>query len=374
MKSTILLLPRIAGFVLQKHAGHPKMLPSNITFSVTNRCNSHCRTCFIWDSSQRRPEWKQKEFEVSEFARAFQGLGRNVVWVTLSGGEPFLRKDLPQICEAAETYCNPKVINIPTNCLLPTTIRDGAKNIMQLCEKTDFVINLSLDGVGEKHDEIRGVPGNFKRFLEAYSYLSELKKEFPNLSVGVHSVVSKFSLEGLKDVYDFVKTLNPDSYITEVAEKRTELFNKDKDITPSPADYAKFINSLSKSVRQDYLKKKTKLLSKVTQAFRLTYYQIAAQNLAYNRQTIACFAGITSCQITPYGDVWPCCILGYDMPMGNLRDSNYDFRKVWYSPEAQRIRRYISDKKCACPLANAHYTNILCNPTALLRVSYNLIS
>jgi len=297
-----------------------------------------------------------------------------VVWVTLSGGEPFLRKDLPQICEAAETYCNPKVINIPTNCLLPTTIRDGAKSIMQLCEKTDFVINLSLDGVREKHDEIRGVPGNFKKFLDTYSYLSELKNEFPNLSVGVHSVVSKFSLEGLKEVYDFVKTLNPDSYITEVAERRTELFNKDKDITPSPADYAKFINSLSKSVRQDYLKKKTKLLSRVTQAFRLTYYQIAAQNLAYDRQTIPCYAGITSCQITPYGDVWPCCILGYDMPMGNLRDANYDFRKVWYSPEAQRIRRYISDKKCACPLANAHYTNILCNPTALLRVSYNLIS
>jgi MoaA/NifB/PqqE/SkfB family radical SAM enzyme len=373
MKSTILLLPRIAGFILQKHAGHPKMLPSNITFSVTNKCNSHCKTCFIWDSNQHRSLWKQKEFEVWEFAKAFQALGRNVVWMTLSGGEPFLRKDLPEICEAAETCCDPKVINIPTNCLLPTVIRDSAKRIMQLCGKADFVINLSLDGVDKVHDEIRGVPGNFKRFLETYSYLSELKEEFPNLSVGVHSVVSKFSLEGLKDVYDFVKTLNPDSYITEVAERRTELFNTDKDITPSAADYTKFINSLSRSVREDYLKKKAKLLSKLTQAFRLTYYQIAARNLAYHIQTIPCYAGITSCQITPYGDVWPCCILGYDMTMGNLRESNYDFRKVWYSPEAQRIRRFISDKKCACPLANAHYTNIMCNPSALLGVAHNLI-
>jgi radical SAM protein with 4Fe4S-binding SPASM domain len=294
--------------------------------------------------------------------------------MTLSGGEPFLRKDLPEICEAVETYCSPRVVNIPTNCLLPNIIRDGAKRIMELCSDTDFVINLSLDGVKEAHDEIRGVPGNFKRFLEAYSILSDLKKEFPNLSVGVHSVVSKFSLKGLIDVYDFVKTLNPDSYITEVAERRTELYNTDKEITPSPAEYARYINNLSKRVREDYLKEKTRLLSKVTQAFRLAYYQIAAQNLAYKRQTIPCYAGITSCQITPYGDVWPCCILGYRMVMGNLRESNYDFRKVWYSSEAQKIRQSIADKKCACPLANAHYTNILCNPAALTKVAYNLIT
>lgn len=374
MKSNILLLPKVAGYILQKHIGHPRMLPSNITVSVTNRCNSRCKTCFIWDSRQDRPEWKRKELELNEFARVFQSLGRNVVWMTLSGGEPFLRKDLPEICEAVETYCSPRVVNIPTNCLLPNIIRDGAKRIMELCSDTDFVINLSLDGVKEAHDEIRGVPGNFKRFLEAYSILSDLKKEFPNLSVGVHSVVSKFSLKGLIDVYDFVKTLNPDSYITEVAERRTELYNTDKEITPSPAEYARYINNLSKRVREDYLKEKTRLLSKVTQAFRLAYYQIAAQNLAYKRQTIPCYAGITSCQITPYGDVWPCCILGYRMVMGNLRESNYDFRKVWYSSEAQKIRQSIADKKCACPLANAHYTNILCNPAALTKVAYNLIT
>jgi MoaA/NifB/PqqE/SkfB family radical SAM enzyme len=369
-----MLLPRVAGYVLEKHTGHPRMLPSNITFSVTNRCNSHCKTCFIWDPHQDRSQWKQKEFELDEFGKVFQSLGRNVVWMTLSGGEPFLRKDLPEICQTVETYCNPKVINIPTNCLLPTAIRDGAKKIMELCQGTDFVINLSLDGVKEAHDEIRGVPGNFDKFMEVYSYLSGLRKEFPNLSVGVHSVVSKFSLKGLMNVYDFVKTLNPDSYITEVAERRTELFNTDKDITPSPAEYARFINALSKRVREDYLKKKSRLLSKVTQGFRLTYYQIASRNLAYGRQTIPCYAGITSCQITPYGDVWPCCILGYKSVMGNLRESDYDFKRVWFSPEAQKIRRFISDKNCACPLANAHYTNILCNPGSLARVAYNLIS
>nr|MDO8100866.1 radical SAM protein [Candidatus Njordarchaeota archaeon] len=371
MKSNLLLLPKVVGFVLQKHIGHPKMFPSNITFSVTNRCNSRCKTCFIWDSKDRQ-EWKEKEFELIEFTKVFESLGKNVVWMTLSGGEPFLRRDLPQVCEVVETYCDPRVVNIPTNCLLPNMIRDGTKRIMEQCEDMNLVVNLSLDGVNEAHDTIRGVPGNFKKFLETYSYLSELKKEFPKLNVGVHSVVSRFNVKQLMNVYDFVKTLDPDSYITEVAERRTELYNVDKDITPSPEDYARFIHSLSKKVRVDYLSK-AQLLSKVIQAFRLTYYQIAAQNLKYKRQIIPCYAGIASCQITPYGYVWPCCILGYKMVMGNLREANYDFRKVWYSPEAERIRRFISGKNCSCPLANAHYTNILCNPAAIMRVAFNLI-
>ncbi len=374
MKSTLLFLPKIAGYILQKHIGHPRMIPANVTVSVTNRCNSHCKTCFIWDYRKERPGWKEKEFDVSEFVKVFQSLGNNVVWMTLSGGEPFLRKDLPEISKAAEEYCNPKVINIPTNCLLPSVIRDSSRKILERCQGTDFVINLSLDGVNGAHDVIRGVPGNFRKFLETYSYLIELKKEFPKLNVGVHSVVSKFNVDNLMNVYEFVKTLNPDSYITEVAEKRTELFNVEKDITPSPSDYSRFINSLSKRVRVDYLKSKASLLSKMTQALRLTYYQIAAQNLRLKRQIIPCYAGVTSCQITPYGYVWPCCILGYKMVMGNLRETNYDFKKVWYSSAAERIRRYVADKKCGCPLANAHYTNIICNPASLLRVASNLIS
>jgi hypothetical protein len=62
------------------------------------------------------------------------------------------------------------------------------------------------------------------------------------------------------------------------------------------------------------------------------------------------------------------------MVMGNLRETNYDFRKVWYSPEAKKIRHFIKDKNCACPLANAHYTNIMCNPSAIMRVAFNLLT
>jgi hypothetical protein len=54
--------------------------------------------------------------------------------------------------------------------------------------------------------------------------------------------------------------------------------------------------------------------------------------------------------------------------MANLRDVNYDFRKVWFSDEAERIRTSIRNKECHCPLANASYTNLLMNPATLTKV------
>ena len=160
--------------------------------------------------------------------------------------------------------------------------------------------------------------------------------------------------------------------ITEVAENRSELFNTDKPITPGADEYAITIDELSRRVRKDYLHSNSSI-SRLTQAFRLTYYQIAIQELREKRQIIPCYAGFASCQITPFGDVWPCCILGYDKPMGNLRDVNYDFKKLWFSEQADAIRKYIKKENCACPLANAHYTNMLCDFSAMYKVLKNLI-
>lgn len=373
MRANVSLPARLAAHMLHKAVGWPKITPSSVTVSVTNQCNSRCKTCFIWSLYKDQPDRMKREFTVDEFGKTFESLGTGVVWITFSGGEPFLRRDLSEICEAAEENCKPGIITIPTNCLLPQTIVPTMKRILERCADPSFVLNLSLDGVNGKHDEIRGIPGNWQKFLETFSALKELKKEFENLHIGVHSVVSKFSINGLLDLYEYVKELHPDSYITELAEKRTELFNTSKDITPTPSAYSHFINELSQRIRRDYLSSSDRM-SKLTQAFRITYYQIAARVLEEKRQIIPCYGGIASCQITPYGDVWPCCILGYDKVMGNLRKTDYDFKKIWTSQKANSIRRYIADKNCACPLANAHYTSIMCSPITLLKVARNFMS
>jgi MoaA/NifB/PqqE/SkfB family radical SAM enzyme len=367
------LAPRIVNYKSSRLLGIKPSLPISLTVSVTNRCNSKCKTCSIWRHYNNHQELVAKEFKTEEFEKTFRNFGGKIFWATISGGEPFMRRDLSQIFEALCENCHPAVVNIPSNGLLSSTIETQVRKMLEKNYDTNFTLNLSLDGVGEKHEKIRGISGNFEKVLDTYERVKKLKEEFPRFQIGIHSVISKHNINDAVGVYDFAKTLAPDSYITEVAEHRTELFNTDDDITPDAESYAKFADELSKRIRTDYLHSK-KNVSKITQGFRLEYYRLTAQVLKENRQVMPCYAGYASCQITPFGDVWPCCILGYNRPMGNLRENDYVFGKIWQSQKAKEIRRHIKAKNCACPLANAYYTNVLCNFRNLMGVTKNLIS
>ncbi len=360
MKTWSKLVSTIARYKLARSINLKPPLPINLTVSVTNKCNSRCKTCFIWKLSNENSELIQEEFKTWEFERTFQSIGKEPVWFTLSGGEPFLRNDIVEITQAVHECCSPYIINIPTNGLLPRITEDSTRKILERCDDVQLIVNLSLDGIGGKHDEIRGIKGNFDRCMDTFQRLKRLKAEFGNFHVGIHSVISRYNIDAVLELYDFVRKLDPDSYITEVAEERTELFNIKSGITPDPNSYAKTVDALSGRIRNDYLKSKG-FIYRVTQALRLTYYDIVAQELSRREQIVPCYAGYASCQITPQGEVWPCCVLGYDKSMGNLRENDYDFRKIWFSKKADEIREHIRGKNCACPLANAHYTNIICN-------------
>lgn len=373
LETAVELAPRIVNYKSSRLFGTKPSLPISLTVSVTNQCNSRCKTCSIWKHYSDHQQLREREFKTDEFEATFKNFGGKILWATLSGGEPFLRRDLPEIFEALCKHCHPAVVNIPSNGLLSPTIESHLKKMLEKRFDTDLTLNLSLDGVGDKHEKIRGIPGNFARVLDTYERVRKLKQEFPNFQIGIHTVISKHNIADAVSVYEFAKNLAPDSYITEVAEHRTELFNQDDDITPDAEDYARFAEELSKHIRADYLHSKKKV-SKLTQGFRLEYYRLATQVLRERRQVIPCYAGYASCQITPFGDVWPCCILGYDQPMGNLRETEYKFKKIWHSKKADEIRNYIRAGKCACPLANAHYTNMLCNFTSLIEVSRNLVT
>ena len=152
----------------------------------------------------------------------------------------------------------------------------------------------------------------------------------------------------------------------EVAEERSELFNFGSGITPSPK---KLRDKLGETVK--YLKAKSRNvqgISKLSLAFRLRYYELIPQILESKKQVIPCMASFASCHINPYGELWPCCVLGYEKSMGNLRNFDYDFKKLWKSEKAESIREFIRGGYCSCPLANAHYTNLLLNPKEAIRI------
>ncbi len=349
------LFPRILGYNLWRTIGFPRTMPMNYTVSLLYECNSRCNTCNIYKK-------KAKNLTVSEYRAIFKSLGHSPYWFTFSGGEPFLREDIDEIVAMAYEYCKPAIINIPTNGILTRRIVEKVKAICITCRHSQVVINLSVDGIGDQHDLIRNVPGNYKKVIATYHALRKLK--LSNLTIGMHTVISKLNVASFPSIATQLMDLEPDSYITEIAEERVELDTIGADITPDQVRYRSAIDYLIHRIKNHQFKG----MNKITQAFRIEYYNLVKLILRDKTQVIPCYSGFASVQISPDGKVWSCCIKAE--PMGDLRETSYKFRKIWFSSTMNKERRSIKHKECYCPLANASYTNMLMNLPTLLRVFY----
>jgi MoaA/NifB/PqqE/SkfB family radical SAM enzyme len=352
-------LARVPAYRLM-HAlgGRPYARPINVTVSTTFRCNSRCLTCNVYE----RPV---DELTVEEWDRAFQALGRAPIWFTFSGGEPFLRKDLADIIEAAWRRCRPKVVNIPTNGTYGDRVVAGVERLAPALTGTQLVINVSLDAVGERNDVIRGLRGDFEKASETFRRLKALR--LPNLTVGLHSVISSHNVREFPAIADTLMGLSPDQYIAEPAEERVELQTIGTGITPKPEAFDPAIAHLENRLRDG----SSDGLPRLTRAIRLVYYRLARRTIRESRQVIPCYAAIASVHLAANGDVWGCCTKA--RPLGNLRASGFDFDAIWRSEAARLERADIKAGNCACPLANAAYTSILCDAGALVQVGRNLL-
>jgi len=350
------VVPEIASLKASYVTGRVLRLPINITVSVSYRCNSRCKTCNVW-------LLPNDDLTVPEWDRVFESLGRSPYWFTFSGGEPTLRKDLPEMVESAYRHCRPGIINIPTNGIQHKVIPGRIERVLEAAPKSEVIINLSLDAVGVKHDEVRGVRGNWAHAMKTYAALKELKTRYKHLTVGVHTVISNFNIDSFPELCEYVsRELRPDSFITEIAEERVELDTVGLGITPTAERYTVAIDALLETLHDQRLSG----VAEVTQAFRRQYYDLVKRTLREQRQVIPCMAGVASAQIAPNGDVWTCCIRAESM--GNLREHDYDFRSVWTTGKGEQLRRSIKAGECYCPLANAAYTNMLLHGPTVTKV------
>jgi len=359
LNSMLSVLARIPLFQAYRRFGRPQMLPLNITISPSPKCNSRCLTCNIWMK-------REDELTLEEWDKVLASLGDAPYWFTISGGEPLMYPGIVELAKLACKHNRPGIINIPTNAIL-TSGPERVEQILAACPDTQVIINLSLDGVGEKHDLIRGVPGNFQRFEERLRQYFELRESYSNLTVGIHSVISVFSVGHLDELIEYADGSAADQFITEIAEPRVELDTVGLPITPDSQSYAQAIDRLIKYVES----KQFRGVSRITEAFRVEYYRLVKRILDEQDQVIDCYAGWASTQIYADGTVWPCCVRADNL--GNLRDHNYDFKEIWFGEAIKEVRRSIAAKECYCPLANASYTNMLLDVPTLSRVGSKVI-
>jgi len=329
--------------------------PIHLTYFVTSRCNARCTHCFYW-KELNKPKNELTLEEIKKISKTMP----NFLYLLLTGGEPFLRKDLPEVVKIFST--NNKITNIviPTNGFLTKNIVENTEKILNNT-KAHIIIQISIDGLKKHHDKSRGVPGIFDKAIETFKRLKKLKSKYKNLNLGFIMTMFSTNQTILKETYKFLKTLQPDSIFLNIA--RGDLSNQD--IKKIDFKYYKELNNL---IREDFRKKELKgfsnfRFSSIAKEVNIKTHEIITKTLETNKYQIPCYAGILDAVLTEHGDLYPCEILS--MSLGNLRDHNYNFKKLWNSKKAKEIRKHIKNTKCFCTHECFINTNVLFNPKNL---------
>ncbi len=348
--------------------------PLTLTFSVTAACQSQCKTCNIGQVYLANPALAQRNLSLDEIEKVFRSLGQ-IYFFNVSGGEPFMRKDLAEIIRLACIHLKPSLIHIPTNGISPKFIDKTTRKILDymgeyLPADVPISIKPSIDGVGAMHDYVRGFKGNFNKLELTLDTLLAIREENPRLHVDLGTVISNLNLDHLDEIEDWVHSRGIESYRHEIAEQRAEFHNLGDPITPTSEIYAELTKRFKEKIVRNI--KRKAFLTRTTEAVRVVYYDVAVKILQQRKQVTPCYGGISNIHMNYDGEIWPCCVLGGEQTLGNVRQSGYDVQAVLRSEQAGKSRRYIADGNCACPLANQWLNNVLLTPRHMLKVLHTL--
>lgn len=328
----------------------------HLTFFITKRCNLRCPFCFyLGKKGAAAPD--RDELTIDEVERISRSMG-DLLWLAFSGGEIFLRDDLVDLSRVFYGNNKPAIMLFPTNGLLPELIRERTEQILRDCGRSVIAVKLSLDGLRERHDSLRGRPGSFDKALETYRSLEELIGRYPNFELGINTLFCSENQDEMDEIIAFVTGMENVKTHT-ISMVRGDLRHEGY----KRVDFEKYNRAIEK------LESNLKSSTSKTYRFRggrlkaaqdILQRRLIHRTMMEGRRLIPCYAGRLNLVLTETGDVYPCEIL--PEAFGNVRDYGYDIGKVMRSDKAGEVIASIRDNRCYCTHECYFMTNILFNP------------
>ena len=314
--------------------------PIYLIFYVTSVCNSRCKMCFNWKYNTNKIK---EELTLEEIDKMSRKMGY-MQYVTLGGGEPYLRKDIDKICKIFYENNNAEIFSIPTNCLTPQLIKDRTEKMLNACPNAIFRVSMSIDGIGKLHDEIRGVPGNFEKVRETYQKLDELRKKYPRLEILANTTFSMYNQDKIKEIHDYIrKEFKLDMYGLTLVRGNT------RDLLAKKIDLKKYEEG-AKIFERSYFENKGEKrhpLQRLLTILPIFTRREVLKTAKSKRRTYSCHAIEKMIVIDSFGNVLPCEML--PDKLGNLRENNYDLNKILNKKETKELIKKIQDKDwCNC--------------------------
>jgi MoaA/NifB/PqqE/SkfB family radical SAM enzyme len=325
---------------------------NTVVFFVTSICNEKCRHCFYWEELNQRGDLTLDQIKkVSQTMPEITDL-----WI--SGGEPFMRKDLPEIIETFYRNNHVRWINLPTNGLFKNRVHEWLDRILDRCPQLHIDLNVSLDGFRETHERIRGVPGCYEKTLDMLQSLPPL--------VGMHRQQLRVNVNTCLNGDNCMELIEFMKYVFEelpVDGQYLQLIRgnpMDPGMKTIPLRALREIYDFARVLYEKYSERMFSHLGGLSKGLAKTAYvgTLALHNkiqyanyLESTRWPMACTAGETFCVIDYNGDVRACELRG---KLANLRDYGYDFSKFWADLRRQKELDQIVCDQCWC----THVCNI----------------
>jgi glycosyltransferase involved in cell wall biosynthesis len=329
---------------------HPRRV-SKIFFFVTKDCNAHCPFCFNRSEKQMYQEGNDLTiYEIEELTKKIKFLP----FLTLTGGEPFLRKDLRQICGLFYQNCKTRLITVVSNGMQTGYIVDTVEKILLDFPKINLTVILALEGNKAVHDKIKGFLGSYEAALSTINQLAVLRQRFQRLTIGINTMLLgenkhniKFFLEQLNEQVDY------DRHAFNLLRQPANTSNEQLSIS------LKEYFTLAEAVNRR-LAKKQPFLKKLFFTSFLKYCHEKAL-IEFNKKTpqSKCCAARKFFVINNQGDIYPCELI--PEKIASLRSESFDFQKISNDGYSAKARRAIQEKNCYCQWPCAVVANTLFN-------------
>jgi MoaA/NifB/PqqE/SkfB family radical SAM enzyme len=258
-------------------------------------------------------------------------------FANVTGGEPFVRQDLPEIIEELRRRAARVVIS--TNGFF-------TGRIIELCKKfPDLGIRISIDGLEETNDAIRGIPDGYRRAQDTLKKLREMGLK----DIGFALTIQDLNYRDLVVLYKMAQGL--DYEFATAAVHNSHYFHK----LDNKIEHKEAVTAEIKKLIRELLKSR-----KVKEWFRGYFNYGLINYIRGNKRLLPCEMGRDGFFLDPWGDVLACNGMNEKMPMGNLKTQSWD--RIWNSAQAEDVRQAVRVCKKNCWMIGSAAPAILHHP------------
>ena len=352
--------------ILKRYArmatGRP-FAPILLNILITSVCDMRCVHCFFTDELDDK-ERKKQQMTTRNLEQISETLGANLGVLVVAGGEPFTRKDLPEVARAFHNNNKLESIYLMSNGQIQQRIIPDVTRILQENPALNVTVALGIDGLKEDHESIRQKPGSWDIAIDTARKLKQIKKEHPRLDIQTCTCFMNSNQDRIFEWYDFLKyDLKPDKVNVNYIRPPSA---RPKELIIDKSRYDQLMHRISEDSRHAVIKNNYSGDAGFFKAAVDIYmHELIAKTALEGRPQLDCWAGSAGAVIYDEGTVSSCEILeGVD----NLRNYDWDFSKLWYSAKMDARRDKVANGCFCTHESNCYYPSLPFNPGHLVEI------